>query len=115
VINVVGDVGILFAIFVIVAKVGAIGYADVFAAWRSSRPGELFLVCLGLFIGCAAKSAQVPLHTWLARRDGRPDPGLGADPRGDDGHRRRLSDRALSRRCGTLRPTRAKWSASSAR
>ena len=43
----------------------------------------------------AAKSAQVPLHTWLARRDGRPDPGLRADPRRDDGHRRRLPHRAL--------------------
>jgi NADH-quinone oxidoreductase subunit L len=25
----------------------------------------LLLVCVGLFIGAAAKSAQVPLHTWL--------------------------------------------------
>jgi NADH-quinone oxidoreductase subunit L len=65
VINVVGDVGILFAIFVIVAKVGAIGYGDVFAKLGGFTPTELFIVCLGLFIGAAAKSAQVPLHTWL--------------------------------------------------
>jgi NADH-quinone oxidoreductase subunit L len=65
VINVVGDIGILYAVFVIVAKVGAIGYGDVFAHVSSFSQGELFAVCLGLFIGCAAKSAQVPLHTWL--------------------------------------------------
>jgi NADH-quinone oxidoreductase subunit L len=65
VINVVGDVGILYAVFVIVAKVGAIGYGDVFTRVGSFSQGELFAVCLGLFIGCAAKSAQVPLHTWL--------------------------------------------------
>ncbi len=65
VINVVGDIGILYAVFVIVAKIGAIGYGDVFGNVAKFSPGELFAVCLGLFIGCAAKSAQVPLHTWL--------------------------------------------------
>ncbi len=66
VMNVVGDVGIMFAIFIIVAKVGSIGYADIFARFATAfTPPELFLVCLGLFIGCAAKSAQIPLHTWL--------------------------------------------------
>jgi NADH-quinone oxidoreductase subunit L len=65
VINVVGDIGILYAVFVIVSKIGAIGYADVFSQVAKFSPNELFVVCLGLFIGCAAKSAQVPLHTWL--------------------------------------------------
>src|ERR1700733_9508686 len=65
VIIVVGDIGILYAGFVIVAKVGAIGYGDVFSHVAKFSPGELFAVCVGLFIGCAAKSAQVPLHTWL--------------------------------------------------
>jgi len=65
VINVVGDVGILYAIFVLVSKVGSIGYGDVFSSIGKLSPAELFTVCLGLFIGCAAKSAQVPLHTWL--------------------------------------------------
>ena len=66
VMNVVGDVGIMFAVFVIVQRVGSIGYADIFAHFQQAfTPTALFLVCLGLFIGCAAKSAQVPLHTWL--------------------------------------------------
>ena len=66
VINVLGDVGILYAIFLIFSKVGSIAYADAFGnVTRSFTPHELFIVCLALFIGCAAKSAQVPLHTWL--------------------------------------------------
>jgi NADH-quinone oxidoreductase subunit L len=65
VMNVVGDVGIMFAIFVIVSKVGATGYADAFGRVASFSGQELFLICLGLFIGCAAKSAQLPLQTWL--------------------------------------------------
>lgn len=66
VMNVVGDVGIMFALFVIVARVGSIDYLHIFAAFPTAfTQHELFLVCLGLFIGCAAKSAQIPLHTWL--------------------------------------------------
>ena len=66
VMNVVGDVGIMFAIFIVVTKIGSIGYTDIFSKFSTAFSGqELFLVCLGLFIGCAAKSAQVPLHTWL--------------------------------------------------
>ncbi len=64
VINVVGDVAMLFAIFIIFAKVGSISYADVFAN-PTVLGSSLLLVCICLFIGAAAKSAQVPLHTWL--------------------------------------------------
>jgi NADH-quinone oxidoreductase subunit L len=66
VMNVVGDVAILYAIFLIVSKTGVIGYDAVFVQFHSAFTShELFLIALGLFIGCAAKSAQVPLHTWL--------------------------------------------------
>ncbi len=65
VINVVGDIGILFAIFLMFAAVGSAGYGDVFANVAKLSPGMLFAICGCLFIGCAAKSAQVPLHTWL--------------------------------------------------
>ncbi len=65
VINVVGDVGIMFAIFLIVANVHSIGFGDAFAAAGSYGSPLLLAICIGLFIGAAAKSAQIPLHTWL--------------------------------------------------
>jgi NADH-quinone oxidoreductase subunit L len=64
VINVVGDVGIMFAVFVLFAKVGSVGFGDVFANVQNLG-GWLIVVCVALFIGAAAKSAQIPLHTWL--------------------------------------------------
>ena len=66
VMNVIGDVGIMFAVFIIVARLGAIGFDAVFAGvGHALSSNDIFLICLGLFVGCAAKSAQVPLHTWL--------------------------------------------------
>jgi NADH-quinone oxidoreductase subunit L len=64
VINVVGDVAIMFAIFMMFAKIGSITFANVFAH-VGALDGWLFWTCLFLFIGAAAKSAQIPLHTWL--------------------------------------------------
>ncbi|MBV8601381.1 MAG: NADH-quinone oxidoreductase subunit L [Candidatus Eremiobacteraeota bacterium] len=67
VMNVVGDVGILFAIFILVAVVGSVSFADAFAGVQAhAYNGQLlFIACAALFVGCAAKSAQVPLHSWL--------------------------------------------------
>jgi NADH-quinone oxidoreductase subunit L len=65
VINVVGDVGIMFAIFAIFAAVHSITFGDAFAFAGSYGTPLLFVICLCLFIGAAAKSAQIPLHTWL--------------------------------------------------
>jgi NADH-quinone oxidoreductase subunit L len=65
VINVVGDTGIMFAVFAIFAATGSIGYAEIFAKAGTLSSGLIIAICMGLFIGAAAKSAQVPLHTWL--------------------------------------------------
>jgi len=65
VINVVGDVGMMFAIFLLVANVHSIRFADAFAAATTFSPGLLYAICAALFVAAAAKSAQVPLHTWL--------------------------------------------------
>ncbi len=71
VINVVGDVGMMFAIFILVANVHSTSFGDVFStAARLQGPAWLgmpllFWICAALFLGAAAKSAQVPLHTWL--------------------------------------------------
>ena len=65
VINVVGDAGLLFAVFVLFAATGSIAYADVFAKAATLAPATVLLACIAIFIGCAAKSAQIPLQTWL--------------------------------------------------
>ena len=65
IINVFGDVGIMFAIFAIYQATGATAYADIFAKAGTFSTPLLLAICIGLFIGAAAKSAQVPLHTWL--------------------------------------------------
>jgi NADH-quinone oxidoreductase subunit L len=65
VINVVGDAGLMFAVFVLFAATGSIAYADVFAKAATLAPATVLLACIAIFIGCAAKSAQIPLHTWL--------------------------------------------------
>ena len=98
VINVVGDVGLVLAALFLFRELGTFDLLEIFEeAPKEFTTNEGVVVAIGclLLVGAFAKSAQIPLHTWLRRRDGGPDPGLGADPRGDDGHRRRLSDRPL--------------------
>jgi NADH-quinone oxidoreductase subunit L len=64
VVNVVGDVGIMLAIFLIFLKTGHITYASVFRD-PAALGGSVELVAFLLFLGAAAKSAQFPLHVWL--------------------------------------------------
>ena len=53
---------------------------------------------LFLFIGATRQVGADPALRLAARRDGRPDAGLGADPRRHHGDRRRLHGRAHARR-----------------
>ena len=65
VINVFGDIGIMYAVFVLFSATGSIAFADIFAKAPGLAPATILLICIALFIGAAAKSAQVPLQTWL--------------------------------------------------
>ncbi len=65
VINVFGDLGIMFAVFAMFAASGSIVFADIFAKAGTFSEPLLLAICIGLFIGAMAKSAQVPLHSWL--------------------------------------------------
>src|SRR4051794_31878396 len=68
VINVVGDVGLVIGTFFIFKGTGSLDYLKSFAAIPhafSHNDGELVAGCIGLLVGAFAKSAQVPLHTWL--------------------------------------------------
>ena len=68
VINVVGDVGLVLGTYFIFKGTGTLDFlktfhsvGDVFAR----NDGDLVAGCIGLLVGAFAKSAQVPLHTWL--------------------------------------------------
>jgi NADH-quinone oxidoreductase subunit L len=68
VMNVIGDVGLVIAAFLLFQHTGALDYAGVFAKAPQvfhHNDGVLVGACLMLLVGAFAKSAQVPLHTWL--------------------------------------------------
>ncbi len=64
VMNAFGDATMALALFLLVQHTGKLDYAGVFAA--SPHGGAVAnLIALGLLGGALAKSAQIPLHTWL--------------------------------------------------
>jgi NADH-quinone oxidoreductase subunit L len=68
VMNVIGDVGLVIAAFLLFDKTGALDYAGVFGQAPHvfhHNDGVLVGACLMLLVGAFAKSAQLPLHTWL--------------------------------------------------
>ncbi|MEA2376508.1 MAG: NADH-quinone oxidoreductase subunit [Thermoleophilaceae bacterium] len=68
VINVIGDVGLVVAAFLLLDQTGALDYAGVFAQADhvfGHNDGTLVAACLLILVGAFAKSAQLPLHTWL--------------------------------------------------
>src|ERR687885_1132213 len=68
VINVVGDVGLVLGTFFIFRGTGSLDFLKSFAAVGhafSHNDPDLVAGCVLLLVGAFAKSAQVPLHTWL--------------------------------------------------
>lgn len=67
VMNRIGDLGFLLAVFWIIAKVGSVNYSDVLttATLAKFSTGDLIGITLLLFLGATGKSAQIPLYTWL--------------------------------------------------
>ncbi len=65
VINIIGDVGLMLAIFLIFINFGSLNYQNVFSRVGSASTGAVTAICLLLFVACAAKSAQLPLYMWL--------------------------------------------------
>src|SRR5436190_3258330 len=69
--NRIGDLGFLIAIFWIISKAGSVNFPDVFAAATGKFNGKEFTttditcITLLLFVGATGKSAQIPLYTWL--------------------------------------------------
>jgi NADH-quinone oxidoreductase subunit L len=68
VINVLGDVGLVLGTFFIFRHVGTLDFLQSFEVAREAfdpGDGDLTAGCILLLVGAFAKSAQVPLHTWL--------------------------------------------------
>jgi len=67
VMNRIGDLGFLLAIFWMVQQFGSTGFAEVFgkAGALASNDRVLVGITMLLFIGATGKSAQIPLYTWL--------------------------------------------------
>jgi NADH-quinone oxidoreductase subunit L len=67
VINVIGDVGLVVAAFLILNELGTLDYLGAFEAAREvpHDDGVLIAACLLLLVAAFAKSGQIPLHTWL--------------------------------------------------
>ncbi len=68
VINVIGDIGLVIAAFLLFSELGSLDFEAVFAEAPQKfavNDGTLVAACLMLLVGAFAKSAQLPLHTWL--------------------------------------------------
>ena len=65
VMNRIGDLGFLLAIFWILNKLGTATYSEVFAQANSLSTSDITAITLLLFVGAVGKSAQIPLYTWL--------------------------------------------------
>ncbi len=65
-VNRIGDVGFLIAMFLIFQHLGVLGFSEVFAKAPTALTGSAATaIALFLFLGCTGKSAQIPLYTWL--------------------------------------------------
>ena len=65
--NRIGDLGFLLAIFWLIAKLGTVSYSEVLTAESLSKlsSADITGITLLLFVGAMGKSAQIPLFTWL--------------------------------------------------
>jgi len=71
VINVVGDAGLVLGTYFIFKHTGSLDFLKTFHAagagafGHGSDNGDLVAGCVLMLVGAFAKSAQIPLHTWL--------------------------------------------------
>ncbi|HVU95953.1 MAG TPA: NADH-quinone oxidoreductase subunit L [Puia sp.] len=63
--NRIGDLGFLIAIFFMISKFGSVSFDQVFGKASTVPVGVMTAITLLLFVGATGKSAQIPLYTWL--------------------------------------------------
>ena len=96
VINVVGDIGLVLGTFFIFREMGVLDYGALFEGVQEAFPKNDATLVVGLPADPRRRVREVrpgPVPHVAPGRDGGPDAGLLADPRRDDGHRRRLPHR----------------------
>lgn len=64
--NRIADLGMLLGIFLIYWTFGTLSYEEVLSSVYEAPKGILIAIGILLFVGAMGKSAQFPLHTWLA-------------------------------------------------
>lgn len=67
IVNRIGDFGLLVAMFMLFANIGVLDFVGVNARAVQLGAGSALVtaICLFMFLGCAGKSAQIPLYIWL--------------------------------------------------
>jgi NADH-quinone oxidoreductase subunit L len=67
VMNRIGDLGFLLAVFWLLAKLGTVTYGEVFSAdaIKALSKTDITIITLLFFVAATGKSAQIPLYTWL--------------------------------------------------
>ena len=65
--NRIGDLAFLIAIFWLINKLGTVSYAEVFTTTNLAKlkATDITIITMLLFVGATGKSAQIPLYTWL--------------------------------------------------
>ncbi len=63
--NRIGDLGFLLAVFWLITKLHTADYHTVFANVATLSKTDIIGITLLLFVGATGKSAQIPLYTWL--------------------------------------------------
>lgn len=63
--NRIGDLGFLLAVFWLLNKTGSVDYHTVFENVSKLTVTDITGITLLLFVGATGKSAQIPLYTWL--------------------------------------------------
>ena len=63
--NRVGDMGLSIGFFALFALFGSLDYATIFSLSSYLNEDAITIIGLLLLIGAMAKSAQIPLHSWL--------------------------------------------------
>jgi len=64
--NRIADLGMLIGIFLVYWNTGTLQYDGAFEAFKTLDTATLTWIGIFLFVGAMGKSAQFPLHTWLA-------------------------------------------------